>query len=80
MYFRRLTALRREVGLTQQQAADLLHCRREVYRRYETGGRDIPVWVVIALAKYYGVTTDYILELSPERPEKLIPSLNKDED
>ena len=33
----------------------------EVYRRYEKGHREIPVWAVIQLADFYRTSTDYIL-------------------
>ena len=78
MAYERLTKLRKECGLTQQQAADMLHCRREVYRRYETGGRELPVWALVALARAYGVSTDYILELSDERPAHISASQTAD--
>lgn len=38
-----------------------------VYRRYELGQREIPVWAVIKLAKFYQVSTDYLLGLTDER-------------
>ena len=38
-----------------------------VYRRYETGEREIPVWAVIKLAQLYHVTTDYLLGLSDKK-------------
>ena len=44
-----------------------LHLNREVYRRYEKGEREIPVWALIQLAQFYGTTTDYILGLSDQR-------------
>ena len=47
--------------MTQQQVADMLHMQRSVYRRYELGEREIPVWALMQLAEYYGVTTDYLL-------------------
>ena len=52
---------------TQQDIADILHCQREVYRRYETGKVEIPVSYLITLARYYDVTTDYLLGLTKER-------------
>lgn len=61
MYFQRITDLRKEHNLTQQDIANLLHCQREVYRRHEKGIRDIPISSVITLAKYYNVSVDYIL-------------------
>ena len=40
--------------------------QRSVYRRYELGEREIPVWAIIKLAEYYHVTTDYLLGLTPK--------------
>lgn len=39
---------------------------REVYRRYEKGIREIPVWAVIKLAELYQCSTDYLLGLKDE--------------
>ncbi|MBQ9199896.1 MAG: helix-turn-helix transcriptional regulator [Lachnospiraceae bacterium] len=67
MQFERIENLRIDNDLTQQEVADYLHCQREVYRRYEKGTRQIPVDYVIALAKLYNVTTDYLLNLSNKK-------------
>ncbi len=61
MYFERLESLRIDNDKTQQQIADYLNCKREVYRRYEKGEREIPVWAVIKLAELYCCSTDYLL-------------------
>ena len=66
MFFQRLADLRIDSDKTQQEIADLLECKREVYRRYEKGIHEIPVWALIKLAKYYGTSTDYILGLTDE--------------
>lgn len=63
MYFERLESLRIDSDKTQQEIADVLNCKREVYRRYEKGICEIPVWALIKLAQYYGTSTDYILGL-----------------
>ena len=63
MYFERIEQLREDSDLTQQEVADILVLNREVYRRYEKGEREIPVWAVIRLSKFYGTSTDYILGL-----------------
>ena len=47
MYFERIEQLREDSDLTQQEVADILVLNREVYRRYEKGEREIPVWAVI---------------------------------
>ena len=67
MYFRRLEDLRIDADMTQQEIADILKCKREVYRRYEKGIHELPVWALIQLAKYYNVSTDYILGLTDKR-------------
>ncbi len=61
MQFQRLEDLRIDRDLTQQEVADILGCKREVYRRYEKGTRTIPVDFLIRLADYYGVSLDYIV-------------------
>ena len=66
MFFQRLADLRTDSDKTQQEIADLLECKREVYRRYEKGIHEIPVWALIKLAKYYGTSTDNILGLTDE--------------
>ena len=67
MYFQRLEDLRVDADLTQEQVAQVLHCKREVYRRYEKGIHELPVWALIELAKFYGTSTYYILGLSDIR-------------
>lgn len=67
MYFQRLTDLRQDHDLTQQQIADILHCQREVYRRYEKGTREIPISYAIILAKFYKVSLDYLCRLSDKK-------------
>ena len=39
----------------------------EVYRRYEKGIREIPVWAVVKLADFYNTSTDYILGRTDRR-------------
>ena len=65
-YITQIRNLREDSDKTQQEIADLLECKREVYRRYEKGIHEIPVWALIKLAKYYGTSVDYILGLTDE--------------
>ena len=53
--------LREDRDLSQQAVAELLNMHRSVYRRYEAGERETPAWVVVKLANYYKVSTDYLL-------------------
>ena len=61
MLFQRIEDLRIDSDKTQQEIANILGCKREVYRRYEKGAYDIPLWALIKLAEYYETSTDYIL-------------------
>ena len=60
----RIKDLREDHDLTQKQIADYLHIKQNTYCQYETGRRQIPLELLIALAKYYKVSTDYILGLT----------------
>jgi len=64
VFFQRLKDLRIDHDKTQQEIADYLHCNREVYRRYEKGTREIPVWALIKLSDLYQTSVDYILGLT----------------
>lgn len=56
-----LRDLRDDHNLKQKTIATYLGISQQAYSNYETGHREIPIWVVIALAKYYKVSTDYLL-------------------
>ena len=51
----------------QKDLAEYLKCSQVAYSRYELGQRDLPTEVLIALAKYYHTTTDYILGLTDKK-------------
>lgn len=61
MFFRRIRDLREDHDFTQTAVAKYLNMHRSVYRRYESGEREIPVWAVIRLADLYSTSTDYLL-------------------
>lgn len=63
MYYKRLRDLREDKDLAQKEVAAHLGIDQRVYSNYETGKREIPVQLVIKLAKFYNTSTDYILEL-----------------
>lgn len=60
-FYKRLRDLREDHDKSQREIAAYLHMPQPQYCRYETGQRDIPTDVLIALADYYGTSTDYIL-------------------
>lgn len=65
--YKRIRDLREDNDLTQKQIAEILHCSQQVYSNYELGQRDIPTAILIALAKFYNTTTDYILGLTESK-------------
>ena len=67
MYWKRVADLRIDHDLTQAEVANLLNCKREVYRRYEKGIRELPLSYAIILAQYYGVSLDYLVGLSDKK-------------
>lgn len=67
MFFQRIRDLREDHDKTQRQIADYLIMNLDVYRRYENGKREIPVWALLKLADYYHTSTDYILGRTDRR-------------
>ncbi|MBR4287359.1 MAG: helix-turn-helix transcriptional regulator [Clostridia bacterium] len=61
MYYPRLKDLREDKDLVQKEVAAFLKIDQRVYSTYETGKREIPTKFVVALADFYGTSTDYIL-------------------
>ena len=61
MEIKRLRDLRDDHDKSQREIAEILNMHRSVYRRYESGERETPAWVVVKLADYYRVSTDYLL-------------------
>lgn len=63
-YYQRLRDLREDHDMTQKAAAAILNITIQQYSLYERGDREIPFHHVISLAKYYGVSLDYIAGLT----------------
>jgi len=62
--YQHIRDLREDSDLTQQQVAEMLHVSQATYSRYESGVLDIPSSALIALAKYYQTSVDYLLDLT----------------
>lgn len=67
MFSNRLISLRKEKGMTQTDLANVIHVKRSTVSGYETEGKEPNLETVCAFAKYFGVTTDYLLGLSSSR-------------
>lgn len=63
----RIKDLREDNDFTQKEIADYLHIKQNTYSQYENGQRQLPLSCLIALAKFYKTSTDYILGLTEER-------------
>ena len=63
-YYPRLRDLREDRDLVQKEIAAFLNIDQRVYSNYETGKREIPTRFIVALAKFYGTSADYILGLT----------------
>ncbi len=63
----RLKDLREDLDLKQKEIAQYLHIKQNTYSQYENGQRQVPIDVLIKLAKYYNVSTDYILGISEDK-------------
>lgn len=63
----RIKDLREDNDLTQRELAEYLHIKQNTYSQYENGQRQLPIDVLISLAKYYKTSTDYILGLTDKQ-------------
>lgn len=59
--YSKVRELREDSDKTQKEIAELLNMQLTVYRRYESGERELPLWAAIRLAEYYNVSLDYLV-------------------
>ena len=60
--YRRIRDVREDHDLTQTEVGAAINVPQRTYAYYETGQRMVPPWVLCALADFYQVSVDYILE------------------
>ncbi len=60
----RLKDIREDADIKQQEVAEYLHIKQNTYSQYENGHRQLPIEVLKKLSLFFGVSTDYILELT----------------
>ena len=70
MVYRRIRDMREDRDLTQQQLAKELTCSQQVYSNYELGQREIPLELLIRLARFYDTSIDYLLGESDDPKRK----------
>ena len=57
----RIKDLREDSDLTQNEIAQLLHIKQNTYSQYENGHRQIPLEMLIILARFYNTSIDYLV-------------------
>ena len=65
--YSRLRVLREEQGLSQRTFAHILCMSQAGYSKYETGENDIPIEILIKIARYCDTSIDYLLGLTDQR-------------
>lgn len=64
---KRMKELRKEKKLKQKDVAKILDVAWISYQRYEKGEREPMAPFIADFARYFGVSTDYLLGLSDKR-------------
>ena len=67
MHYNRIRELREGHDKTQKEFAELLNTTQQHYSRMENGSTEITADRIIILAKFYNVSTDYLLGLKNEQ-------------
>ena len=65
--YQRLKDLREDSENKQSEIAELLQISQQQYSMYEKGKREIPLHLIIILARYYKVSLDYITGLTNDK-------------
>ena len=61
---KRLRELRLEKKISQQQLADILHVTQQSIHKYEDGIAEPDLDIIIAMAKFFDTSVDYLIEYS----------------
>lgn len=65
--YERIRNLREDADCTQAEIGKQINVPQRTYAYYESGERMIPPQVLIALAKFYHVSVDYLLGLTDQK-------------
>lgn len=63
MFGERIAEQRKKLGLSQEELAEKLNISQKSISKYELGDRKPQYKVLVRMAEYFGVTTDYLLGL-----------------
>ena len=71
MLFKRIRDLREDRDIPQRKMAEYLQIHQTTYSDYELGNLNVPVDILIKLAKYYDTSIDYLVGLTDnDKPYK----------
>ena len=76
----RLKEMREDRDILQSEISKVLNVSQVAYSYYEIGKRQLPIDILVKLAKYYKTSTDYLLYLTDEKkpyPKSAISNDNK---
>ena len=79
MLAKRLKFLREKQGMGQQKVCTALNIEQSTLANYENGKRVPKIDILIKIAQYYNVSTDYLLGLSDVESQNLIPEPKSNE-
>lgn len=65
--YERIRNLREDKDLKQKNLAEVLSIGQTTYSDYELGKLNIPVPMLIRLAKYYNTSIDYLVGITDEK-------------
>lgn len=66
-YAERIRNLRQDNDLSQKKIADMLGIAQTTYSQYELEKRPMPIDYLIALCKFYNVSSDYMLGFTDKK-------------
>lgn len=67
MFPERLKELRKDKGISQYKLADELKVTRGNVSQFECGTREPNIQMICNIARYFNVTTDYLLGMSDDK-------------
>lgn len=66
-YYQRIRDCREDKDLRQKDVALIIEDTQQHYQQYESGKVEIPLHILIVLAKYYNVSLDYLAGLTNDK-------------
>lgn len=67
MIYKRIRDLREDKDITQDKIANQLGVSQRSYSYYENGRNKIPLDILVAIADFHGVSTDYLLNRTDKK-------------